>query len=309
MRLPNKKLVVIFVVVIVLFILVYFVKENLEKINYKTSNNKLNVVQNVLIKKIYQKDTDGEGLKDWEENLWKTDINNPDTDGDGTNDNDEIIQNRDPLKKGPNDFIQKNNSNQDENKNLTETDITSRELLLGYLSLKQSGNLTSENEKNLINTIIDKRFNNQKQTTYIVSDIKITKNEDKKILQKFSDDLINILKENSNFESDIIILKKALDNKNEKELLKIDNSIKIYNKIKNSLLKITVPEKISQNYLIILNCLENIIQNSEKIKNTFNDPINSLVGVGEYTKNEKEITDNFLKIGKYLKEKGVIIKN
>ncbi|MDO8600781.1 MAG: hypothetical protein Q7R73_04255 [bacterium] len=48
-------------------------------------------------------DSDSDGLKDWEEPLYRTDANNPDTDGDGTNDGNEIQQNRDPLKKGPND--------------------------------------------------------------------------------------------------------------------------------------------------------------------------------------------------------------
>jgi hypothetical protein len=50
-------------------------------------------------------DSDNDGLKDWEEPLYKTDPQNPDTDGDGTNDGDEIKQNRDPLKKGPNDKV------------------------------------------------------------------------------------------------------------------------------------------------------------------------------------------------------------
>ena len=39
-------------------------------------------------------DTDGDGLKDWEELLWKTDSNKIDTDGDGTNDNEEISLNK-----------------------------------------------------------------------------------------------------------------------------------------------------------------------------------------------------------------------
>ena len=46
------------------------------------------------------KDTDGDGLKDWEEVLWHTDAQNPDTDGDGTKDNDEILAKRDPTKAG-----------------------------------------------------------------------------------------------------------------------------------------------------------------------------------------------------------------
>lgn len=52
------------------------------------------------------KDTDGDGLKDWEEPLYKTNPENPDTDGDGTLDGEEIAKGRDPLKPGPDDAIQ-----------------------------------------------------------------------------------------------------------------------------------------------------------------------------------------------------------
>lgn len=51
------------------------------------------------------KDSDGDGLKDWEEALWRTNLNNPDTDGDGTTDSAEIAAGRDPLKKGPKDKL------------------------------------------------------------------------------------------------------------------------------------------------------------------------------------------------------------
>lgn len=50
-------------------------------------------------------DSDGDGLKDWEEQIYGTNPHNPDTDGDGTNDGDEIALGRDPLKKGPNDTL------------------------------------------------------------------------------------------------------------------------------------------------------------------------------------------------------------
>lgn len=52
-----------------------------------------------------RRDTDGDGLKDWEEVLFRTDPQNPDTDGDGTPDGREVAENRDPLKPGPNDAL------------------------------------------------------------------------------------------------------------------------------------------------------------------------------------------------------------
>ncbi|MEK7596366.1 MAG: thrombospondin type 3 repeat-containing protein [Patescibacteria group bacterium] len=52
-----------------------------------------------------RKDSDQDGLKDWEETLWKTDPQNPDSDNDGTPDGEEIKQNRDPSKPGPDDKL------------------------------------------------------------------------------------------------------------------------------------------------------------------------------------------------------------
>lgn len=50
-------------------------------------------------------DTDHDGLLNWEEELYKTDPNNPDTDGDGTPDGEELKLGRDPTKAGPHDTI------------------------------------------------------------------------------------------------------------------------------------------------------------------------------------------------------------
>ncbi|OGZ35265.1 MAG: hypothetical protein A3A94_01460 [Candidatus Portnoybacteria bacterium RIFCSPLOWO2_01_FULL_43_11] len=49
------------------------------------------------------KDSDEDGLLDWEEAIYKTNPNNPDTDGDGYFDGEEIASGYDPLKPAPND--------------------------------------------------------------------------------------------------------------------------------------------------------------------------------------------------------------
>jgi hypothetical protein len=51
------------------------------------------------------KDSDSDGLKDWEEGLYKTDSLNPDTDGDGYLDGEEINSGHNPVVKGPGDNL------------------------------------------------------------------------------------------------------------------------------------------------------------------------------------------------------------
>lgn len=63
------------------------------------------VISNGKLVKADQVDSDKDGLKDWEEELWGTDKNKADTDDDGTTDGTEVNNNRDPNKPGPNDLL------------------------------------------------------------------------------------------------------------------------------------------------------------------------------------------------------------
>ena len=101
-------------------------------------------------------DSDNDGLKDWEETLWKTDPNNKDTDADGTTDGDEIATNRDPLTPGPNDKsgkevkIQPVAGKTDYMKEFgvnTETEALGRKIYIDYLTLKKEGALTEESNR------------------------------------------------------------------------------------------------------------------------------------------------------------------
>ena len=47
---------------------------------------------NAIVGDLVNRDTDGDGLLDWEESLWDTDPNNKDTNGDGVSDSVEIAK-------------------------------------------------------------------------------------------------------------------------------------------------------------------------------------------------------------------------
>ena len=118
-------------------------------------NNALSVVMDKTSQ--YDADTDADGLKDWEEALWKTDPKKADTDGDGTSDNEEISIGRDPLKAGPNDKISDKEDLVAQEKALadskqnTMTAVYARKFMNEYLMLKtQKGDLTEEDKQNLV---------------------------------------------------------------------------------------------------------------------------------------------------------------
>lgn len=53
------------------------------------------------------RDTDGDGISDFQETYWKTDAGNPDTDNDGFSDGEEVLSGHDPAKEGPDDLLNK----------------------------------------------------------------------------------------------------------------------------------------------------------------------------------------------------------
>lgn len=87
---------------LLIFILLYFIFNNFKKSDdlKKLHTRIVESKKSEAIKKISDNDTDGDGLKDWQEILYKTDIDVVDTDGDGKSDYEEIILGWDPLSFG-----------------------------------------------------------------------------------------------------------------------------------------------------------------------------------------------------------------
>lgn len=102
MKFSIKKLPVIPILVaiflaigLILFVNAYSKRGAFSQFNLWGGNEQIIESQN--------KDSDNDGLKDWQEDLYKTDLNNPDTDGDGYIDGEEINSDHNPLVKAPGD--------------------------------------------------------------------------------------------------------------------------------------------------------------------------------------------------------------
>ncbi|MCR4311641.1 MAG: hypothetical protein NUV54_03715, partial [Candidatus Taylorbacteria bacterium] len=101
MNLPSKKILQLALVLGIIGLFTYFFVYKTKKEVYTAPLT----VQKSEESPLLAKDSDSDGLKDWEEQLWKTDPLNPDTDGDGTPDGAEIKSGRNPLVAGPNDKL------------------------------------------------------------------------------------------------------------------------------------------------------------------------------------------------------------
>lgn len=182
-RLSKKAGVVLVVLVVALIGAVSFVflkeTEKTGRIGEDTSNRERETLLALL-------DSDGDGLKDWEEAIYATDPKNQDTDGDGTKDGDEIVENRDPLIFGPNDVLRTSVRNVSayallekisDGGNMTEAlfqQILQAKGTGAFLDAKNAKNISSE----LISSLKQAQGNETPFSEHSISDSEIIISED-----------------------------------------------------------------------------------------------------------------------------------
>jgi hypothetical protein len=154
------------VIAVVIYVSSY-VKENkvvsnaLDAVSAEYAEYKaIGVAQNLNISE--EKDTDNDGLKDWEEVMWATDAENPDTDGDGTYDGEEIAQKRNPKNPSINDEFSKEermiigeNGIQAKVKANTATDNFSKKFFEEYITSRAGADLSLEDKDSFVSDAVN----------------------------------------------------------------------------------------------------------------------------------------------------------
>jgi len=312
--LPSKKLLIAFAAVLFIatgFFLFSKFQDRKTLYSWGSQAVATGEIQSELKQTIIQNDTDGDGLKDWEEILWKTDPRKADTDGDGTNDNEEILANRNPLVAGPDDqqteTLVKNTKSvanaESDNSNLTQTDLVARELFTGYLLLKQNNQLGAEQQNELIQNIVQNTLNAPKtDVRYTVADLNLAPDNSLETVIDFVYQHIVITSLGLELEDEAIIIKDALETDDKNKLAELDVNIGVYKEIATQLLTIAVPSDLAIMHLNIINAIENLIENTIQMKTIFEDPILGLVSLQASLVNRETLRENTTAIEIYLAE-------
>lgn len=250
-----------------------------------------NKTQTEIINNIAKKDSDNDGLKDWEEALWGTDPNNPDTDGDGTNDGDEVNVGRNPLTAGPddnqagNEFVENTNADFSD-KNLTETDKFAQNLFGKYLSLKKDSQegLDNEDKNSLIASVVEDSLYNEIDNKYAVSILNITDDNSKTALKKYGNDFISITELYSQDlnQDELVVFERMLGTESKEDAMYLKKSSEAYNKAISKLIEIKTPNDLAFVHLDIINSY-NIISNAlNDMSLVFDDPLRGMNGFAVY---------------------------
>lgn len=324
--LPNKRILFLFVFILIIFAgWFYFSSYKNRQIQYTAEKEKSPLAVALSQTSQLDADTDGDGLKDWEELLWKTDPNNIDTDGDGTNDNEEITLGRNPLKAGPDDKIsgkedlvaQEKAASDENSKQNILTAVYARKFFADYMALKtQKGVLTDLDKEKLVDSLMFEIENNFKtKDVYGISNIKIIDSQ-KINLKEYSQKIKKILIEDKLInENETVVFNRLLENFKNKasgenygaDVKKLLNIAEIYHQASISLVSIETPDKLIKEHLLVVNNLNNMGEEVKLMASAINDPINGWAGFRLYKQEVVDFSNNFEDLKENLKEKNIFI--
>lgn len=324
--LPNKK--IWFLVVFILLIFAgwfYFSSYKNKQVQHIAEKEKSLLAVALDTTSQLDADTDGDGLKDWEELLWKTDPNKADTDGDGTPDGEEIKLGRDPLKPGPNDKISDKEDLVAQEKAISDSKQNTltagyaRKFFTEYMALKtQKGELTDLDKKNLVDSLMLEMDKNLKtKDIYSISNIKIVDSQ-KINMEEYSQKIKKILVEDKSIkENEVAVFNRLMENlKNKKpgEDYKVDakkllDVAEVYHQAAVKLVSLETPDKLAKDHLHIVNGLNNMQEELKLMASAVDDPIKGLAGFRLYKREAADFSNTFEILKEILNLKDIFILN
>lgn len=256
------------------------------KIKFSTNQNDNSKV--ILVKDAVEKDTDGDGLKDWEEALWRTNPQVIDTDGDGLSDFQNVKNNQSKLSSAASGGDLKN-----DDLSITNTEQLARDIVTTLASLQQSGSLNSQSTETLINEIGKFISSKPPQKIYTGSDIKIEEYSKTK-KQAYLIYLDGIFKKYPVKGEDLTLAYRIPELINTTEGVKeLEGLSTKYKNISDQMLKTIVPMGSEKSHLMVINAtshLSSIYNDMTKYKI---DPIVTLSAVAQFDSVIEEVNNAF----------------
>ncbi|OHA17163.1 MAG: hypothetical protein A3H57_03925 [Candidatus Taylorbacteria bacterium RIFCSPLOWO2_02_FULL_43_11] len=257
-------------------------------------------------------DNDKDGLKDWEEGLWKTNPEIADTDDDGTSDFDEIRAGRNPLIKGPDDKLASitisSKINPQIEADLSETDKFSREWFAKYIAAKQAGDPINVDQSDFL---IQSALNAESGTVDIFSeaDFQIT-GDDEQSFRKYGNTLGAIFNDkNAQYpEGEMMILDNYQATDDPSKLADLSKSKLRYQGIKEEMAKMAVPKSLVADHTVMINMMSIVEVVVDNMRYIDSDPLRALGWVSIYPDAVDLFINSLRKVSAQFSSRGIIFK-
>jgi len=255
---------------------------------------------NIEIKDLVNKDTDADGIPDWEEGLYGLDPIKKETTP-GTPDNLAIEK----MKAAQANTLEKSKETTESAENLTQTEKFSRELFATIAAASQGGTIDQTTIDELGAALAEKIRNPAARKVFLISELQTTKDNFQAFMD-YNDDLKNIIEKNSLDYTVPDVLQKFLideDNVDMTALAKLDPIIAQTNKIITEMAKMNVPQSLSTPHLNVVNSLEELVENLNDIKLFESDVIVALGGISQFETNAAALESNLKNLADAINQK------
>lgn len=254
--------------------------------------------QKISVGELIGRDTDSDGISDWEEALWGTDPQKVDTDGNGKTDKEEIDARKAALDTSSSAATTDRESN--------ETALLAQQLFATIVSLSQSGNLTSEAIENLSDSIGNSITIKTLDDTYTTTSIKTGANT-KAVRQKLFTDFKKLVQtyDQYKFGSELELMEQQFEAGNTRALESIRRIAVAYQKFAVDAAKLTVPTDYSTQYVVLLNSYDKIGRTLIDLSVTDENPLVSISAFVQYSTHSAALVDSIEAFKAYMAVHGI----
>lgn len=311
------RLAVIFGAVAVLGFIIYFDRGRPTEQREREERVRVAVGPATFDARAFERDTDGDGLPDWEESLWGTDLHNRDTDGDGTNDAEEIRLGRDPLIPGPNDRLTPETTPvymRTDIANLTTTQRFERDYYRGIAQLIADGQLSDSTLQSLImglsrEYLLKEGF----EPRYAQRDIDTTPDPSLAVVRDYINRLGTAAQryKTVDFEREIQKIQSFVEQPSPANAAQLDAIIANYTEAHQELLRVgEVPYAFLRSHLFILNGIASIEKALIELKNIAEeDPLRGMIQLAFYQSGHLMLMQGTIEITQELVGRNIVFSS
>lgn len=247
------------------------------------------------------RDSDGDGLPDWQEALYGSNMELPDTDGDGTPDGAEVASGRDPTVPGPDDRFSITPP-RFATSTVDEAGLR-KEFYAQFLS--ERGDIIREaTVKELVKNFNAKEFVHR----YNLVDLKITSATDPDGLRAYGNAFGAVVAKYRErvHRTETEILGEAIKTKNEKVLQELQLPAITYRNFANDLRALPVPSSLAADHLGIVNGYDTMGRATLAFTALFRDPVRAQGAYQAYLKETYALFAGYNSIARALHQGGVV---
>lgn len=245
-------------------------------------------VNNATVGEVVGKDSNGNGIADWEERLWGLDPNVTTTNGVS---NKTIIEQK-----------RKQVSNYgSQNDTLNETDMIARELFTLSTAIGQEGG----DAGSIAEKISEKNFQKDITPVYTIKNIQTTKTTNTSLVT-YKNEISEVLQKNKEASYEIDIFTKGLETGDFSDFSKLQEIAISYKNLSKKLLLVRVPVGVASYHLQIVNSINGYSRAIEKMMLLEENSIIALVGFAEYRDFDRQMDIASANLISYFELYGII---